>query len=81
MLCAYMQAGERQTERGETESQVGTMGLDFTNQKIMTWAETKSQMLNRLRHPGTPSYLHVCWNDPCNNKNEQIKKLLTFWFL
>ena len=27
-----------------------------TNHKIMTWAETKSQMLNRLSHPGTPSY-------------------------
>ena len=31
-------------------------GFDLTNHKIMTWAETKSWMLNRLNHPGTPSY-------------------------
>ena len=25
-----------------------------TNREIMTWAEIKSQTLNRLRHPGAP---------------------------
>ena len=29
--------------------------LEPTNHDIMTWAEIKSQTLNRLRHPGTPS--------------------------
>ena len=29
-------------------------GLDLTNREIMTSAETKSQMLNRLSYPGAP---------------------------
>ena len=31
-----------------------SMGLHPKNHEIMTWAEIKSQMLNRLSHPGTP---------------------------
>ena len=30
------------------------MGLEPTNREIMTWAETESQMLNWLSHPGAP---------------------------
>ena len=30
-------------------------GLELTNCKTMTWAETKSRRLRWVRHPGTPS--------------------------
>ena len=40
-------------ERGR-ESQAGSeLSTQSTSHEIMTWAETKSQMLNRLSHPGT----------------------------
>ena len=35
----------------DTESDVG---LELTNLKIVTQAEIKSQMFNRLNHPGAP---------------------------
>ena len=57
---------EREGER-EKESQAGSalslwspvsaepdVGLELTNHEIMTWAETKSQMLNGRSHPGAP---------------------------
>ena len=34
------------------------MGLDLTNCEIMTWAESKSHMLNRLSHQGAPRILN-----------------------
>ena len=48
--------GER--ERGRIPNRLYTVktepdtGLELTNCEIMTWAKIKSQMLNRLRHPG-----------------------------
>ena len=59
----YAQAGEGQREE-ETESQTDSAlsaqkpdaGLKLMNHEIMTWAETKSQRLNRLHYPGTPMY-------------------------
>ena len=52
------------TEReGDTESEAGfslwavgpepDAGLEFMSSEIMTWTE-RSQMLNRLSHPGAP---------------------------
>ena len=35
------------------------MGLDPANYEIMTGAEIKTQMLNRLSHPGTPAYFFI----------------------
>ena len=32
-------------------------GLDLTNHESMTWTEIKSQMLNQLSHPDSPTYL------------------------
>ena len=55
--------GKGQQGRGEREgipSRLPTVstepdvGLDLTNCEIMTRAEIKSQMLNRLSHPDTP---------------------------
>ena len=34
-------------------------GLEPTDQDIMTCAETKSQMLNRLSHPGAPMVIFI----------------------
>ena len=55
-------AEEGQRERGRERipgrlcavSAEPNAGLELMNCEIMTWAETKSQMLNRLSHPGTP---------------------------
>ena len=30
------------------------VGLEATNREIVTWAETNSQLPNRLSHPGAP---------------------------
>ena len=53
---------ERDRERGEripsrlcTLSAEPEAGLDLINYEIMTRAETKSKMFNRLSHPGAPS--------------------------
>ena len=47
---------EREAERIPTRlhavSPAPDAGLEPTNGEIMTWVETKSQMLNRLSHPG-----------------------------
>ena len=40
-----------------TASTEADVGLEPTNREIMTWAKTKSQMPNRLNHPGTPGQL------------------------
>ena len=53
--------GEGQRE-GERESQASSVPSAQTpiqglNHDIMTWAKIKSQMLNRLSHPGTPLVL------------------------
>ena len=49
---------ERKRERIPTRlcavSAEPNVGLDLTNHEIMTSAEIKSQMLNRLSHPGIP---------------------------
>ena len=53
---------ERERERGReripsrlhTLSAEPDVGLEVTNREIVTWAESKSQMLNRLSHPGAP---------------------------
>ena len=50
-------------------------GAQFHNAGIMTWAEIKSQMLNQLNHPGTPTFkylklkLHDFWDYPTPQKN------------
>ena len=51
--------GRGREREGDRESQEGsvllvqspTWGLNLGNSEIMTWTETKSQMLNRLSHP------------------------------
>ena len=47
---------ERKSEAGSVA--VGAVGLrrgvPSHNLKIMTWAKTKSQLLNQLSHPGAP---------------------------
>ena len=43
--------------RAELRAWQGTQSHD---PKIMTWVETKSQMLNRLSHPGTPPFFITC---------------------
>ena len=45
---------ERESQAGSTVSTKLNEGLNPTNCGIMTWAETKSQLLNQLSHPGTP---------------------------
>ena len=36
------------------------VGLELTNcDEIMTWAEVKSRMLDRLSHPGAPAALNL----------------------
>ena len=50
------QVGEGQRGR-ERESQAGSepnAGLELMNCEIMTWAETKIQMVNWLSHAGAP---------------------------
>ena len=47
---------ERSPVRLHTVSPEPNMALDLTNHEIMTWAETKNWMLNRLSHPGVPWY-------------------------
>ena len=47
--------GKRESQAGSTllaESPV--QGSNSQNREITSWAETKSQMLNRLSHPGAP---------------------------
>ena len=55
---APIEEGQREEE---TESQAGSapsaqpdVGLKLTNCEIVTWAELKSQALDRLRHPDAP---------------------------
>ena len=45
---------ERIPGRLHTVSTEPHTGLKLTNCEIMTWAEIKSQILNRLSHPGPP---------------------------
>ena len=52
--------GQREKEREKISSRlravstVHRVGLKPTNCEIMTWAKTKSQLLNWLNHPGAP---------------------------
>lgn len=46
---------ERIFKADSTLSVEPDVGLDPRTYEIMTWAETRSQMLNRLSYPGTPS--------------------------
>ena len=45
--------GETVLSRLRIEHETGC-GAQSHDPEIMTWAETKSQMLNQLCHPGTP---------------------------
>ena len=51
---------ERERERERIPSRLHTiraepnMGFNLMNKAIMTWAEIKSQMLDQLRHIGSP---------------------------
>ena len=45
---------ERIQSRLPAVSSEPDIGLDLTKSEIKTWAKTKSQVLNRLSHPGTP---------------------------
>ena len=54
---------EKETEKISsrlcTVSAEPSMGLEPTNHEIMSWAKTKSQILNRLSHSGAPAeYFH-----------------------
>ena len=55
-----MPKSQRERDRDNIPSSLRTVstepdaGLELMNQEIITWAETKSQMLNWLSHPGTP---------------------------
>ena len=48
--------GEREFWADSAHSTQPDLGAWSHNPEIMIWAETKSQMLNQLSHPGTPSY-------------------------
>ena len=77
-----MSSGERQREReGERESQAKNLFTQSTepdvvlepmNCEIMTRAEVKSQMLNRLSHPGAPGI----FKDQCSPLFSEIRELL-----
>ena len=45
---------ERLPSRLHTASTEPDMGLQLINHEVMTWAKTKSQMLNQLNHPSAP---------------------------
>ena len=45
---------QRESQAGSTLSAKPDVRLKLVNHEIMTWAETKSQLLNRLNHRGTP---------------------------
>ena len=59
-----MQAGEGQREKGRGRTPSGLFtasteldaGLELTHGEIVTRAETKSQTLNQLSHPGAPEH-------------------------
>ena len=80
--------GRAERERRGRESQAGsalleqspTRGSNPQSHEIMTWAETVSQTLNQLSHPGTPimdilikKLFQVYW---CWTKSWQTSKLL-----
>ena len=50
--------GDREPSRLHAVGTEPKAGLELTNCDIMTWAETKSQTLNQLSHPGGPGH----WN-------------------
>ena len=66
IICLFLRARESKQGRGRKRGReripsrlrsVSTepdVGLELTNLEIMTRAETKSQTLNRLSHPGAP---------------------------
>ena len=56
--CEFMQVGEGHREERENPSLHAisaepNLEFDPTNREVMTWAETKNQMLNQLNHAGT----------------------------
>ena len=61
--------GDRESHSGSMLSaQNPTWGSHSWNREIMTWAETKSQTLNWLNHPGTPPvccYFILCSQQLC----------------
>ena len=50
--------GERESQGGSTVSAKPDVGLNSTNNEIMTWDEIKSQMPNQLSHPGAPKIFY-----------------------
>ena len=50
--------------------------LQLMNHEIMTWTETKSQMLNQLSHPGTPG-LPYFKSFMCSDENDNWKERVT----
>ena len=54
---------EREFQAVSVLSAEPDVGLEPTNHEIMTWAETKSWMLNQLSHPGAPEevFLKKCF--------------------
>ena len=59
-MCTSRGGTERERERERIPSRLSTVsmeamvGLELMNCEIMTGAEIKSRMLNRLSHPGAP---------------------------
>ena len=81
--CAWMGEGQREREKErENPKQAlqvnveSNVGLEPTTLKIMSWAETKSQSLNWLSHPGTPLWIFISRliRTICNSK-----KISSLW--
>ena len=51
--------GDRIPSRLHTVSAEPDVGLKLTKHEIMIWAETKSQNLNWLSHPGTSEFVYI----------------------
>ena len=70
-MCAQVQVGVGQRERIPSRlcgvraegldpmNHEAAVGLDPLNREIVTWAEIKSQTVNRLGHSGAPRCPHI----------------------
>ena len=74
----------RGRERGRISSRLRTVsaepdaGLDLPILEIMIWAEIKSQMLNRLSHPGAPMALSFI-DEEARELKEGVKNIALHW--
>ena len=68
-------AGERNSSKLPTEYRA-RCGSGSHNPEIMTWAEIKSGMLNRLSHPGAPHFSSYQTAEHLLQKSYSLKLLL-----